>query len=109
MSWICTDINVNEIEETGRGFYLNDTEYVCIPVAGEYHVYINACPHFGSRLEWMPNYFLDGKRQYIQCSRHEALFEKHTGLCIQGPCEKESLSKVAAEVRAGVLWIKLDD
>jgi nitrite reductase/ring-hydroxylating ferredoxin subunit len=42
--------------------------------------------------------------ELLQCHAHGALFEKHTGLCIAGPCVDDSLRRlpvtvVGAEVR----------
>lgn len=56
------------------------------------HAYWNSCPHRGIPLNWMPNQFLDGDAELIQCASHGALFEIASGHCIAGPCTGESLS-----------------
>jgi nitrite reductase/ring-hydroxylating ferredoxin subunit len=37
----------------------------------------------------------------LQCHAHGALFEKHTGLCIAGPCVEDSLRRLPVAVVAG--------
>ena len=63
---------------------------------------------FWDTLEWMPDAFLDSKRQNIQCSQHSALFDIQSGFCHRGPCEGDSLTKVASKVVNGALWLAPD-
>ncbi|MDH5710867.1 MAG: Rieske 2Fe-2S domain-containing protein, partial [Gammaproteobacteria bacterium] len=42
---------------------------------GEFHAFINRCPHTGINLEWQEDQFLDMDHAFIQCSTHGALFE----------------------------------
>jgi nitrite reductase/ring-hydroxylating ferredoxin subunit len=64
-------------------------------------VYLNRCPHLGIPLHWEEHGFLDDANALIRCSTHGALFEKHTGLCIQGPCRGESLWQITCAINAG--------
>lgn len=65
---------------------------------GEFHAFINRCPHTGVNLEWLEDQFLDRDQTYIQCSTHDALFEIDTGYCIHGPCAGDKLSPVNIQV-----------
>jgi len=57
-------------------------------------VFLNRCPHLGIPLQWKAERFLDPDGVFIQCATHGALFEKDSGLCIQGPCRGDSLWKL---------------
>ena len=59
---------------------------------GEFHAFINSCPHTGVNLEWQEDQFLDADQAFIQCASHGALFEIETGHCIHGPCVGDHLS-----------------
>ena len=65
---------------------------------GNFHGFINRCPHTGVNLEWLEDQFLDRDQAFIQCSTHDALFEIDTGLCIHGPCSGDHLTPVTIEV-----------
>ncbi len=75
---------------------------------GEFHGYINSCPHTGVNLEWQEHQFLDRGNEFIQCSTHDALFEIPTGLCIHGPCVGASLEPVTLEISDGNIEVVLD-
>ncbi|MCW8922994.1 MAG: Rieske 2Fe-2S domain-containing protein [Gammaproteobacteria bacterium] len=65
---------------------------------GQFHGYINSCPHTGINLEWQEDQFLDSEQSLIQCSMHGALFEIDTGHCIHGPCAGDNLTPVPVEI-----------
>ena len=69
--------------------------------------YLNRCPHTGAPLDWMPDRFLDLDEKHIQCAMHAALFRIEDGYCVSGPCAGASLTPLAAETRAGELFITL--
>ena len=69
------------------------------------HAYRNTCPHKGSPLDWMPNEFLDDERKHIICATHGAVFRIEDGLCVSGPCRRQSLQPVAIELRAGRVYL----
>ncbi|RNF73553.1 Rieske (2Fe-2S) protein [Marinomonas rhizomae] len=89
------------------GFRHEGKEYFSVHFDQELRVYENRCPHFGVRLEWMPDQFLDSSRMNILCSRHSAQFDIKTGLCHQGPCVGDSLLPVQHQVHNQQLWIKV--
>lgn len=60
--------------------------------------YENRCPHHGSPLDWERNQFLDSNNTRLMCGKHGALFELHTGTCLDGPCKGDSLTPVALAV-----------
>lgn len=65
---------------------------------GQFHGFINRCPHSGVNLEWQEDQFLDRDQAFIQCSTHDALFEIETGHCIHGPCKGDNLTPVNVEI-----------
>ena len=64
-------------------------------------VYVNACPHLGVPLDWLPGRFLSADGQRIVCATHGAEFRLEDGACLKGPCKGERLEPVAADVRDG--------
>ena len=84
----------------GEAIFIVKHEHKC-------HVYRNVCPHMGTTLNFMPDQFLDGRGQFLQCNTHGALFEIDSGYCVDGPCQGKNLSKVASEQRDGKLYIHL--
>jgi nitrite reductase/ring-hydroxylating ferredoxin subunit len=69
------------------------------------YAYRNSCPHLRVPLEWNPDRFLSIDRRFIQCSMHGALFRVQDGLCLMGPCEKQSLKPVPVEVYNGEIHL----
>ncbi len=84
------------------GFDLTDDEWpmrgFLVRVGDEVHAYLNRCPHAGRQLNFGPDRFLTSDGELIQCAAHGALFEKHSGLCIAGPCVDESLRRIAVRL-----------
>jgi nitrite reductase/ring-hydroxylating ferredoxin subunit len=77
-----------------------------ISQSGQLHGYYNRCPHAGTPLDWTPDQFLDKDNALIQCSTHGALFRIDNGLCVQGPCVNQSLSKIELCVMDGdIYWL----
>lgn len=70
---------------------------------GEFHAFINSCPHTGINLEWQENQFLDKDESLIQCASHGALFQIDTGHCIHGPCAGDNLSPVQIKIMDNML------
>jgi len=75
---------------------------------GEYHAYVNSCPHTHVSLNWTPNQFLDVESQFIQCSLHGAIFKPETGLCLRGPCLGQALSGLPIVLRKGFVCVDLN-
>jgi len=71
-------------------------------------VYVNACPHIGTPLDWTPVRFLsaDGKR--ITCATHGAEFQISDGLCIRGPCHGDRLEPVVIQIKDGTIYVRKD-
>ncbi|MES2625526.1 MAG: Rieske 2Fe-2S domain-containing protein [Pseudomonadota bacterium] len=84
-----------------RGFALPQAQLFAVRSGGDVSVYLNRCPHLGIPLNWQEDGFLDNEKAFIQCSTHGALFEKQSGLCIQGPCRGESLWQIMCSIKAG--------
>jgi len=61
---------------------------------GEYHAYVNRCPHVGTPLDLWPNDFFAEDGRTLVCSTHGALYEPATGYCTAGPCAGDSLSRL---------------
>jgi len=55
------------------------------------YAYLNSCPHRHVNLNWKPGAFHDHTGAYLQCTFHGATFRIEDGLCVQGPCIRQSL------------------
>jgi nitrite reductase/ring-hydroxylating ferredoxin subunit len=69
-----------------------------VRVGEQAHAYLNRCPHAGRPLNFGPGPVLTADGELLQCHAHGALFEKHTGLCIAGPCVDDSLRRLPVTV-----------
>ena len=69
------------------------------------HAYLNRCPHLGVPLQWQADRFLDEDGVFIRCASHGALFERETGLCVQGPCRGDSLWQIESRVEDDAVFI----
>ena len=88
-------------EREARAFDTDDGRTIFITRRdGAYYAYNNLCPHLQTELEFLENQFLDQDGEYIQCSTHGALFLVETGECISGPCQGQSLEKIAINVHS---------
>jgi nitrite reductase/ring-hydroxylating ferredoxin subunit len=91
-----------EIPDGGtRGFILPQALLFAVRSGDTISIYLNRCPHLGIPLQWQEDGFLDNEKTFIRCSTHGALFEKHSGLCIQGPCRGESLWQITCTINEG--------
>lgn len=71
-------------------------------------VYVNACPHIGTPLDWMPDRFLTADRDRIICATHGAEFRIHDGLCVAGPCFGDRLQAVLIQIKDGIILVPED-
>lgn len=71
-------------------------------------VWVNACPHVGTPLDWTPDKFMSADGRHIICATHGALFTIDKGECIRGPCLGDLLDPVVTEVRDGVIYVPHD-
>lgn len=72
-----------------------------VRVRGQVFAYLNVCPHAGHRLDWKPHAFLTRDKDRIMCSKHGAVFEVSTGVCVEGPCPGRALTALRVAVEAG--------
>tara|TARA_B100000780_G_C21015465_1_gene406793 strand:+ start:308 stop:751 length:444 start_codon:yes stop_codon:yes gene_type:complete len=70
-----------------------------------YYGYANICPHNQIWLNIGDGAFFSEDGCHLQCGRHGAKFEIDSGLCIEGPCEKESLEAIPLLVDDGDLCV----
>ncbi len=75
---------------------------------GDVVVYVNACPHLGVPLDWMPDRFLSADGSHIVCSTHGATFAIADGLCLSGPCRGRSLEAVPVRLDRGRILVPAD-
>ena len=77
-----------------------------INVDGSHRAYVNRCPHAGTPLDLWPNEFLTEDGQHLICATHGAIFEQHTGLCVEGPCPGARLESLPVELDGASLVVK---
>jgi Ferredoxin subunits of nitrite reductase and ring-hydroxylating dioxygenases len=92
-------------EGSALSFTLGSKQAFAIHREGAIYAYLNACPHLGIPLEWMPNEFLDDENELIQCSTHGALFLIDTGECVSGPCRGDRLTPIAIQQDATSVYL----
>jgi nitrite reductase/ring-hydroxylating ferredoxin subunit len=78
---------------------------IAIRLADCVMVYLNACPHLGVPLDWLPGKFMSADGRHLVCATHGAEFRPADGLCVRGPCRGDSLTPVLCEVRDGVVRV----
>lgn len=64
----------------------------------------DACPHMGVSLVWRPERLLSEDGKHLVCANHGAAFRLPDGICVYGPCRKETLTPVTIEVRDDAVW-----
>ncbi|MCA1471868.1 Rieske 2Fe-2S domain-containing protein [Bradyrhizobium sp. IC3195] len=67
----------------------------------DYFCYVNRCPHESVWLNIGTGAFFSSDRSFLRCGRHGARFEIDTGMCIDGPCDGQSLEPVPLAVIEG--------
>ncbi|MCX7553154.1 Rieske (2Fe-2S) protein [Marinicella sp. S1101] len=60
----------------------------------EWVAFINECPHQGRRMDYAENAFLETPEKELICPAHGATFDSQSGLCTNGPCIGQSLTKL---------------
>jgi nitrite reductase/ring-hydroxylating ferredoxin subunit len=73
-----------------RGFVVRSSDGV--------HAYVNRCAHLKLPLNYLPDQFLSHDGSALLCYVHGAMFRKHDGYCIAGPCSGLSLARVPVSV-----------
>lgn len=102
--------NLNEIDDPGcKGLSIEHDgaklDLFVVKKDSQVSVFKNSCPHTQGPLDWSPDQFLDLENQYIMCANHGALFEIDTGLCIYGPCKKQSLTAIPFIVKDDSVYL----
>lgn len=67
-------------------------DLVLVRQNGRLHAYANECPHSNGRLNAQSEKFLSRDGSKLMCSYHYAKFRIEDGLCLEGPCEGDSLT-----------------
>ena len=70
------------------------------------HAYVNWCPHNQVLIDQIPGQFFNGNKTMLRCSKHGALFQINDGLCVEGPCEGESLHALKCRVDNGIIYLE---
>jgi nitrite reductase/ring-hydroxylating ferredoxin subunit len=76
--------------------------------AGQVFVYVNACPHIGTPLDWAPDRFLSTDGARIVCATHGAEFGIEDGVCLRGPCPGDRLESVMIQIKDGTILVPQD-
>lgn len=84
------------------------TGLMAVRQGGEVFVYVNACPHIGTPLDWTPDRFLSLDGSHIICATHGAEFTIRTGECVRGPCRGDYLETVVTEIKDGTVYVPAD-
>ncbi|MDB6016080.1 MAG: Rieske (2Fe-2S) protein [Pedosphaera sp.] len=74
---------------------------------GKLVAYENRCRHLPLSLDYADGRFFTRDGQNFVCQTHNAIYEPLTGLCIQGPCEGDSLKRLKFEIIEGEMWLSL--
>ena len=98
-------------EGTARGFrFGSGTDQFAVFVlrkSGVLRAYVNACPHIGTPLDWLPDRFFDREGAHLLCGTHGALFRPEDGVCVRGPCVGKRLAAAPLAVHEGVIEIEI--
>lgn len=77
---------------------------------GVAYAYLNQCAHVPMEMDWLAGQFFDASRTWIICATHGALYEPHTGHCVDGPCRGAKLVALTLQEEQGkVCWIPDDN
>ena len=61
---------------------------------GNFRAFRNSCPHFDVPLNHLPEELFSPDGRFFVCMTHNAQFDKHSGLCVAGPCAGEALESI---------------
>lgn len=73
------------------------------------YAYLNACPHVGTPLDWVPDRFMCPEGRHLQCATHGARFRVEDGICVAGPCVGARLTAVPVRLLAGAIHLAEPD
>jgi len=74
----------------------------------QFYAYKNSCPHTGVTLNWQDDMFMDMDDFYIQCSIHGARFQVEDGLCVWGPCARQSLTTMPIRIENEQIFLETE-
>ena len=77
--------------------------------AGELRVYLNRCQHLPIPLDGGSRRFLSADGSHLECGTHGALYRLDNGHCVDGPCEGESLERIAFTVEGATVKLVVDE
>jgi nitrite reductase/ring-hydroxylating ferredoxin subunit len=105
--------SLGELDSTGsRGFAVGEGDWplrgFVVKTTTGVAAYVNYCPHAGHPLNLRPHRFLTADGNLILCCSHGALFARDNGLCIAGPCQGQSLTRISVQVVAGFVMLGED-
>ena len=69
--------------------------------------FINECPHQGRRMDYAENAFLETPDKQLVCPAHGATFDAQTGLCTNGPCMGQSLTRLNVVIEDKDVYVEL--
>ncbi|ACF14995.1 Rieske (2Fe-2S) domain protein [Chloroherpeton thalassium ATCC 35110] len=78
---------------------------VLINYHGDFHAYLNVCPHAGIPLDTVDKGIFNADGSYLICRKHWALFQPETGICVSGPCPIAPLSKLVVHVENEMIYV----
>ena len=81
------------------------TGLLAVRQGDEVFVYVNACPHIGTPLDWTPGRFLSVDGSHIICATHGAEFRIADGECLRGPCFGDRLEPVMIQIKDGTIFV----
>jgi nitrite reductase/ring-hydroxylating ferredoxin subunit len=79
--------------------------FIAIRQGAAVRAYVNACPHVGTPLDWVPDRFMSADGTRLICATHGAEFRIEDGVCTRGPCLGEALDAVLTEIKDGLVLI----
>jgi nitrite reductase/ring-hydroxylating ferredoxin subunit len=72
---------------------------------GTVYGYLNRCRHVPMELDWSEGQFFDPQGNDLICSTHGATYAASSGRCLGGPCNGQSLLRLALDERdSGVYY-----
>ena len=104
---LCT---VSELEDPGsKGITITRDDMTqnvfVVRKSQKVYAYLNQCPHTGSPLDWTPDQFLDIDKTFIMCATHGATFRIEDGLCVDGPCVNQRLTKLRTVTEHNTVYL----
>jgi len=102
-------IKVNNYDISAKQIQLCSAGDIDVIVDNQYSppkAWLNSCPHTGAPLAMTADELLNADNRY-ECCLHGALFDRASGLCIDGPCINQYLEAVEASLQDDELHIRL--